>query len=81
VAAASDSPSGKGGLLGFVLTEKVYGKEPPLAEIVQPAYAAPCVPPGHEVVVIVNGPPAAAAVTVTVTVDVIAPKALVAASV
>jgi hypothetical protein len=33
------------------------------------------------VVVIVNGPPAPAAVTVTVTVDVIAPEALVAASV
>jgi hypothetical protein len=64
-----------------VLTEKVYGKEPPLAEIVQPAYAVAWVPPGHALVVIVNGPPALAAVTVTVAVDVVAPEALVAVSV
>ncbi len=37
-----------------MLAEKVYGGEPPLAAIVQPAYAEPCVPPGHEVVVIAN---------------------------
>jgi hypothetical protein len=33
-----------------VLTENVYGGVPPLAESVQPAYAVPCVPPGHDVV-------------------------------
>lgn len=52
---------------------------PPLAAIVQPAYAEPCVPPGHEVVVIDKGPPAA--VTVTVAVDVAEPVAFVAVSV
>ena len=52
---------------------------PPLAVIVQPAYAAPCVPPGHEVVVIVNGPPEA--VTVTFAVDIVEPAALVAVNV
>ena len=57
----------------------MYGGEPPLATIVQPAYAAPCVPPGHEVVVIANGPPDA--VTVTFAVDVAEPAALVAVSV
>jgi hypothetical protein len=59
----------------------MYGEEPPLAEIVQPAYATPWIPPGHEVVVINNGPPALAAVTVTVAVAVIVPEALLAASV
>jgi hypothetical protein len=34
--------------------EKAYGGEPPLAARAQPAYAKPCVPPGHEVVVIAN---------------------------
>ncbi|HUK54050.1 MAG TPA: hypothetical protein VL099_12240 [Candidatus Binatia bacterium] len=48
---------------------------------VQPAYAAPCVPPGHEEVVIVNGPPPPDAVTVTCAVDVVEPAALVAVSV
>ena len=47
--------------------------------IVQPAYAEPCVPLGHEVVVIANGPPDA--VTVTFAVDVVEPAALVAVSV
>ena len=47
--------------------------------IVQPAYAEPWVPPGHEVVVIVNGPPDA--VTVTFAVDGVEPEALVAVSV
>jgi|HubBroStandDraft_2_1064218.scaffolds.fasta_scaffold2499141_1 hypothetical protein len=42
----------------------------------QPAYAAPCVPPGHEVVVIANEP--LDAVTVTFAVDVAEPEALVA---
>jgi hypothetical protein len=46
---------------------------------VQPAYAAPWVPLGHEVVVIVNGPPDA--VTVTFAMDVVDPDALVALSV
>ena len=39
-----------------MLTEKVYGGEPPLAAMVQPAYAESCVPPGHELVVIANEP-------------------------
>jgi hypothetical protein len=66
-----------------VLTEKVYGKDPPLTEMVQPAYAVACVPPGHVEVVIVNGPPdpVVAAVTVTVAVEVVAPVALLAESV
>ena len=40
---------------------------PPLADSVQPAYAMPCVPPGHEVVVIVSEPPAAFTVKLWVT--------------
>ena len=60
--------------------EKVYGGTPPLAEIVQPAYEVPCVPSGHEVVVIASGPPPAV-VTVTVAVEVLEPEALVAVSV
>lgn len=51
-----------------MLTAKVYGGEPPLAWMVQPAYAEPWVPPGHEVVVIDNGPPEAATVTLAVAV-------------
>lgn len=35
---------------------------PPAAAIVQPEYAEPCVPPGHDVVVILKAPPV---VTVT----------------
>ena len=62
-----------------VLSEYVYGGVPPLATIVQPAYAASCVPPGHEVVVIDNGPPDA--VMVTFAVAVTEPAALVAVSV
>jgi hypothetical protein len=62
-----------------VLNEYVYGGVPPLAAIVQPAYAAPCVPPEHEVVVIFNGP--LEAVTVIFVVDVTEPAALVAVSV
>jgi hypothetical protein len=53
---------------------------PPLTEIVHPAYAAPCVPSGHEVVVIASGPPVLAADTVTVAVAVTMPAALVADS-
>jgi len=48
------------------LSEKVYGKVPPVAEMVQPAYAAPWVPPGHEVVVMMSVPPALTAATLTV---------------
>jgi hypothetical protein len=50
-----------------------------LATIVHPAYAAPWVPPGHEVVMIANGPPDT--VTVTFAVDMLEPAALVAVSV
>jgi len=46
---------------------------------VHPAYAAPCVPLGHEVVVIASGPPDS--VTVTFAVAVLGPTALVAVSV
>jgi hypothetical protein len=42
----------------------------------QPAYAAPCIPPGQEVVVIANGPPTDAIVTFVV--DVVEPEALLA---
>jgi hypothetical protein len=47
--------------------------------IVQPAYAVPCVPPGHELVVIASGPPGA--INVTVAVVVVDPLALVAVNV
>jgi hypothetical protein len=47
--------------------------------MVQPAYAAPWVPPGHEVVVIVSE--LSYGTTVTVAVDVTEPEALVARSV
>jgi hypothetical protein len=50
-----------------------------LATISHPAYAAPWVPPGHEVVVIVNAPPDAP--TLTFAEDVAEPEALVAVSV
>jgi hypothetical protein len=60
-------------------TENVYGGTPPLAAIVQPAYDAFCVPPGHEVVVIASGP--LDEVTVTFTVAVVDPAVLVAVSV
>ena len=50
-----------------------------MATIVQPAYASPCVPLGHEVVVIASAPPVA--VTVTIAVAVVGPDALVAVSV
>jgi len=63
------------------LNEKEYGGVPPVAEIVQPAYAAPCVPPGHEVVVTLSGPPALTVATETVVVEVIEPEELVADSV
>lgn len=72
-------PSGSGAKFGFVLTEYVYGGVPPLATMVHPAYAAPCVPPGQDVVVIDNAPPDA--VTVTLAVAVLDPAALVAVSV
>ncbi len=52
-----------------MLTEKEYGGVPPLAAMVQPAYAWPCVPPGHEVVVIAKEPPDD--VIVTLAVDVV----------
>lgn len=63
----------------MLLMEYVYGGVPPLATMVHPEYAAPCVPPGHEVVSIVSGPPTA--VTVTFAVAVVEPAALVAVSV
>jgi len=63
------------------LNEKVYGGVPPVAEIVQPAYAAPCVPPGHEVVVMISGPPALTVATETVVLEVVEPEELVADSV
>ena len=47
--------------------------------MVQPTYAAPCVPPGHEVVVIASEPPEVD--TVTFAVDVVEPEVLVAVSV
>jgi hypothetical protein len=37
VVALRDVPSGNGGKLELVLTEYVYGGEPPLVTIVQPA--------------------------------------------
>jgi hypothetical protein len=49
---------------------------PPLAATVQPIYASPCVPPGHEVVVITNVP--VCAVTVTLAVDVAKVEPLIA---
>jgi len=52
---------------------------PPLATMVQPVYAAPCVPPGHAVVVIAKGPPDA--VTVTFAVALVEPAVLVAVNV
>lgn len=50
----------------------MYGGEPPLATIVQPAYACPWVPPGQEVVTIDRGPPLA--VTATWAVAVVEPE-------
>ena len=47
--------------------------------MVQPEYAAPCDPLGHEVVMIANVPPDAA--TVTCAVAVVEPEVLVAVSV
>jgi hypothetical protein len=47
--------------------------------MVQPGYAALCVPLGHEVVMIANAPPDAA--TVTSAVDMAEPEVLVAVSV
>ena len=79
VDAFRDMPSGNGGKLEPVFREKVYGGEPPEAAIVQPAYAAPCVPAGHEMVVIASGLPDV--VTVIFAVDVAEPVALVAVSV
>jgi hypothetical protein len=79
VDALRDIPSGKGEKLELVLTENVYGGVPPLAAIMQPAYAAPCVPPGQELVVIAKEPPEV--VRVTVAVEVAKPEALVAVSV
>jgi hypothetical protein len=52
---------------------------PPLATIVQSAYAAPCVPPGHETVVIASAPPDV--FTVTIAVEVVEPEASLAVSV
>lgn len=45
----------------------------------QPVYAAPCVPPGHALVVIANGPPGA--MRVTIAVDVVDPLEFVAVNV
>jgi hypothetical protein len=47
--------------------------------MVQPTYAEPCVPPGQEVAVIVNGLPVV--VMVTVAIAVVEPAALAAVSV
>lgn len=52
---------------------------PPLATIVHPTYAVPCVPPGHDVVAIANEPPGAR--TVTLVAEVVEPEVLVAVSV
>jgi hypothetical protein len=76
VLASRDIPSGNGGKLELVLMEYVYGGEPPLATIVQPVYALPCVPLGHDVVSIVSVPPDA--VTVTCAVAVAEPALLLA---
>jgi hypothetical protein len=75
----TDMPSGNGAILAFELTENVYGGAPPVATIVQPSYADPCVPAGHEVVVMVKEPPPPPPdVTVTVAVAVLEPAAFVA---
>jgi hypothetical protein len=76
VLALRDIPSGSGGKSGLVLKEYVYGGDPPLATMVQPAYALPCVPPGHDVVSIVRVPPDA--VTETFAVAVVDPEPFVA---
>lgn len=60
--------------------ENAYGGVPPVATIVQPAYPLPCVPPGHEAVVIANAPPDEV-VTVTFAVAVMEPVKLVAVTV
>jgi hypothetical protein len=57
-------------------TEKLYGGVPPVAAIVQPAYAVFCVPPGQLVVVMESGPPVE--VRVTLAEAVTDPAALVA---
>ena len=79
VLAFSDIPSGSDGKFKLVLTENVYGGEPPVAVIVHPAYAVPCVPPGHEPVVIISWPPGATMLTCAVAV--VDPVELVAVSV
>jgi hypothetical protein len=57
----------------------VYGGEPPLAAMVQPAYPVPWVPPGQVVVTIARGPPEGIEdVTVTLAVAVLEPAASVA---
>jgi hypothetical protein len=76
VLALSDIPSGNGENPALVLIEYVYGGAPPLATIVQPAYAVPCVPPGHDVVWITRAP--VEAVTVTCAIAVVDPAALAA---
>lgn len=48
---------------------------------VQPAYADPCVPPGHELVLSAKAPPPPDEVTVTTAVAVTLPAELVAVSV
>jgi hypothetical protein len=52
-----DIPSGNGGKFALALTEYAYGGNPPLAAMVHPAYACPCVPPGQELVVMVSASP------------------------
>jgi hypothetical protein len=71
-------PSGSGEKFAPTLTENVYGGAPPVAAIMHPEYAVPCVPAGHEAVVIDSGPPDE--VTVTFVVAVVEPAALVAVS-
>ncbi|HTT34043.1 MAG TPA: hypothetical protein VMH48_10615 [Methylomirabilota bacterium] len=70
-------PSGNGGKLELESTENAYGGEPPLAVMVQPEYAAPCVPPGQEMLEIVSAPPEDV-VTVTVACAVFEPEEFVA---
>jgi hypothetical protein len=69
-------PSGRVAYDWDALVEKVYGGVPPLALIIHPTYDVNWIPLGHEVVVIVSGPPAV--VTVTVAVAVVEPVAFVA---
>jgi hypothetical protein len=78
VLGSRDMPSGNGGKFVSVLTEKVYGGVPPVAEMVQPAYEEPCVPAGHVVVMMESGPLELPELTVTLAVELEEPEAFVA---